>query len=327
MGRGLGMAMVAVVCVAGSSAEPARKVDPARISIAPKGRVKLTESLAPREKRDLPYTFTNTSASPISLRVLDLSPGVTVSGPALERPLKAGESVALTMHVDADGWVGWQRRNVKLITDDPKQGQYFLPVEMTIRPDLTVENPRLNFGVVRSYEHPQIAFRFTRETGDPTVIQLTSPLPDHLESSIEHKGNQTMLVLSLRPEKLAPGTRLGLETLQLTTNAPLQPRFTLYAEWEVRRTVEANPPRLTFLRPKPERQVLTLKRPDGRAFALKDARIEGEGFTLLEVPKGAKSKHRLTILRTASSECHAMLHLHFVDDDEKLDVPVAYLPA
>lgn len=300
--------------------------DPPRLSVEPRGRLKIPGTLGPREKKVLTYTFTNTSAAPISLRALDLSPGVTVAGPVLQKPLAAGESATLTMTIDVTDFIGWQRRNVRLATDDPRQGDYLLPTEMTIRPDLTVDAGRKGFGQVGSHERPQLAFRFTRETGDPTLVRLVSPLPEYLQSEVETEGNITELRLVFDPSKVAPGVALGLETLQVETNAPHQPKFTLYAEWTLRRVVDAKPARLVFLDEKKPRLSLDLKRPDGKPFTIEVATVEGAGFTLTKVTKGAARKHRLVVQRNAEQETRAMLKLRFQGEDEILSVPLAYLP-
>lgn len=305
--------------------ETTRKVDPARLEISPKGRVKLP-SVGPREKKELVYTFTNISSAPIALRALDLAPGVTVDGPALRQPLLAGASATLTMTLDPADWVGVQRRNVRLKTDDPHQGEYYLPVEMTVRPDLTVDGERKGFGEVRSYETPQLKFLFTRETGDPTQVRLVSKLPDYLECELEVVKNTTELRLSLHPDKIAPGVSLGLETLQIETNAPHQPKFTLYVDWKLTHAVEATPARVVFLEPNQGSVSLQLKRRDGKAIAIEKLTVEGEGFQVTQASKGAAKTLRLRVQRKATQETKAILCIQFKGLDEILKVPLAYLP-
>ena len=306
-------------------AEPARKVDPARLEVSPKGRVQIP-SVGPREKKQLQYLFKNISTAPITLRTLDLAPGVTVEGPALQQPIGAGASAALTMTIDATDWVGWQKRNVRLATDDPKQGEYFLPVEMTVRPDLTVDGERKTFGDVKSHETPQVKFIFTRETGDPTQIRLVSKLPDYLEAEWESAKNITELRLSFHSGKVAPGVALGLETLQIETNAPHQPKFTLYVDWMLKRAVEATPARVVFLDTRTLISTLRLRRRDGKALAIEKMAIEGDGFKVTPASKEPAEELQLRIHRTAAREGKAMLILHFVGEAEVLKVPLAYLP-
>lgn len=306
-------------------AQTSPQVDPARLEIAPKGLIKLP-SLGPREKKTLTYTFKNISATPISVRAVDLAPGVAVEGSVLQRPIPAGASATLEMTLDPTDWVGWQRRNVKLLTDDPRQGHYFLPVELTVRPDLTVDAERKSFGAVFSHESPQLRFLFTRETGEPTRIRLVSELPDYLESEMEVAKNTTELRLCLRPGKVAPGVGLGLETLRIETSAPRQPRFTLYVDWTLKRLVEADPARVVFLDPLQEEAPLQLKRRDGQPFAIERADVEGEGFSVSRPPQGAAPHHRLHIHRKAAQEAKAMLSLRFKGETEVLKVPLVYLP-
>lgn len=306
--------------------QTARKFDSARLEVTPRGRVKIP-SVGPREKKVLIYTFKNISAAPIALRAVDLSPGVTVEGPALQQPIAAGASAALDMTIDATDWVGWQRRNVRLMTDDPRQGEYFLPVEMTVRPDLTVDAERKGFGIVKSHETPQLRFVFTRETGEPTQIRLVSKLPDYLESEQEGVKNTTEFRLLFHPQKVAPGVELGLETIQIETNAPHQPKFTLYADWTLKRAVEANPARVVFLDPRRTVSVLRLKRPDGKPFSIEKMDIDGDGFAVQAVTKGAATRHRLRVRCNTTRETKAMLSLRFKGEQEVLKVPLANLPS
>ena len=303
-------------------------VDPARLEIAPKGR-RHVGSIGPREKQQLVYTFTNISTAPIALRVGDLSPGVTVQGPALDKPIGPKASVTLTMTIDPTDFVGVQRRNVRLLTDDPKQGQYLLPVEMRVRPDLTVDLERKSFGEVAPHESPVRAFVFKRETDDPLMVRLTSPLPDYLEQETETNPatRTTELRFTLRPHKIAPGVQLGLETLQVETNAPKQPTFTLYLDWKLRKPVEATPPRLVFLDAAARELKLELRSSTGKPFVIQTAQIEGDGFGLAPLPTESALTHKLSITRQTEAEAKALLVLHFVGQEEALQVPLAYLPA
>ncbi len=305
---------------------PVQAIDPPRLAITPKGRVPIG-SVGPMEKKTLAYTFQNTSATPISLRVGDLSPGVTVQGPALEKPIGPHESASLTMAIDPTDFVGTQRRSVRLITDDPRQGKYQLPVEMIVRPDLTVDQARKSFGEIASHESPQLSFLFTRESDLPLQVHLVTPLPDYLEQEIETGAHRAELRLTFRPGKVAPGIALGLETLVIESNAPHQPRFTLYADWKLRRPVEATPSRLVFLEAQVKELPLALKSRDGRPFSIQSALIEGEGFALAPRSQTAAPEQKLGILRTGETEARALLVLRFEGQEESLKVPLAYLPA
>jgi len=309
-----------------ASEAPALTVDPARLEVIPPGRIRVG-SVGPTEKKTLAYTFRNISAAPISLRVGDLSPGVTVQGPALEKPIGAKESAALSMTIDPTDFVGVQRRNVRILTDDPKQGRYMLPVEIVVRPDLTVDQERKSFGDIASHESPQVSFTFLRETDTPLQLRLVSPLPDYLEQEWSSEAKRAELRLTFRPTSVAPGTKLGLETLVVESNAPHQPRFTLYLDWKLRRPVEAAPSRLVFLNPTDKVLGFSLKGRDGQPFTLLDAVIEGQGFTLEPLPKGPATEHKLRVLRSVDTEAKAMLVLRFEGQEETLKVPLAYLPA
>jgi hypothetical protein len=304
----------------------AQAVAPPRLEITPKGRIALG-SVGPRETKTLAYTFRNISPMPIALRVGDLSPGVTVQGPALEKPIGPNQSASLSMFLDPTDSLGVQRRSVRLLTDDPKQGAYLLPVEMTVRPDLTVDQERKSFGTIGTHESPQIGFAFTRESGIPLQVRLITPLPEYLEQEVVAGSKTAELRFTFRPGKVEPGTLLGLETLVVEANAPLQSRFTLYLDWKLRRPVEAIPSRLVFLEAAVQGLDLSLKRQDGQPFAIQSALIEGKGFALQSLPTGPGPEHQLRVLRTGNSQAKALLILHFEGQEESLAVPLAYLPS
>ncbi|MGA2083340.1 MAG: hypothetical protein ABSH53_22430 [Holophaga sp.] len=181
------------------TAAPApRPFAPARLKIEPPGRVDLGET-GPLEPKTQAYVFTNTSAAAIALRILDRSPGVTVAGPALERPIPPSASAGLVLRVDPAGWVGPQSRNVRLGTDDPGQGDYYLPVRLRVRPDLTVDGVRRRFGDVGVQESPQAVFTFRRETGQPLALRVMSDLPPYLECEVRPQGACARLACTFSP--------------------------------------------------------------------------------------------------------------------------------
>lgn len=301
-------------------------VEAARLEITPKGRLKVG-SVGPREKKTLAYTFRNISAAPISLRVSELSPGVTVKGPALDSPIAPQASATLSLTLDPTDFVGVQRRSVRLLTDDPRQGQYLLPIEMTVRPDLTIDQEKKSFGDIGPHESPELSFRFTRESGLPLQIKLLTPLPPYLEREWESRANTAELRFIFRPKQVEPGVQLGLETLVVETNAPQQPRFTLYIDWKLRQPIEAKPTRLVFLDATTRRLELGLKSRNGESFRIQSAVIEGEGFSVESLPTGSAREHTLSLLRSTETEAKAMLVLRFSHQAELLKVPLAFLPA
>ena len=299
---------------------------PPRLRIEPAGRVDLGE-LGPLEHAERRYRLHNLSAAAISLRLLDLSPGVTVAGPALDQPIPAHGSAGLVLHVDPAGWAGPQARNVRLGTDDPGQGSYHLPLRMSVRPDLTVDRERGSFGDVDAQERPELVFTLARETGEPLAVRVATALPDYLTCELRPEGPRARLVCRFRPDRVEPGMRLGLERIRLETNAPLQPRFDLYLEWRLHHAVEASPARLVFLEPRPDTLRLRLKARAGTPFRIVGAELAGDGFEVAELPVAAAPEQILTLRRTARAATRAMLVLRLSGVAEPLRVPVAYLPS
>lgn len=299
---------------------PEHKVAPPRVSIAPAGRVDLG-SLGPKEVKRVSYTFTNTSEAPISFRVLDTSPGVVAQGPLLTAPIPPKGQATLDVQVDPTDWVGHQKRNIRLGTDDPTQGFYLLPMAYFARPDLTVDAEKKGWGTVAPHESPALVFTFKRETELPIQLKVEGKLPPHLEVELEPGKGQTELRLVLHPEKLEPGVRVGLEMVKVSTNAPHQPSFTLYADWRVKWPVDANPQRLVFLDAKETRRTLKLESTQATPIRILSAHIEGQGFKLAE-----RGKDSLTLLRTGKSPAKALLWIEVEGNGSPLKVPLAYLP-
>jgi len=303
-----------------------RPFAPARLKIEPPGRVDLGET-GPLEPKTQAYVFTNTSAAPIALRVLERSPGVTVAGPALERPIPPSASAGLVLRVDPAGWVGPQSRNVRLGTDDPGQGGYYLPVRLRVRPDLTVDGVRRRFGDVGVQESPQAVFTFRRETGQPLAVRVASDLPPYLACEVRPQGACARLACTFRAARVPAGMRLGLERIRVETNAPLQPGFDLYLEWRVHHAIEPDPPRVVFQDPAPDTLELRLASRAGTPFRILRAQLDGAGFQLGPVPEGEAPEQILRIRRTASAPARAMLVLRCSGLEEALEVPVAYAPS
>jgi len=304
---------------------PAVEVDPPRLRIEPAGKVDLG-SLGPRERKRQRYTFTNVSGAPLALRVFDLAPGVTVDGPALRQPILPGAGAVLDVWVDATDWVGFQPRNIRLGTDDPRQGAYYLPTRMVVRPDLTVDPARLDFGEVRVPSSPRGTFRFRRETGTPVVLRVTQPLPPYLV--LEQEGGQGAASLSfaLRTRQVPPGATMGFERIQVATNAPLEPRFDLYLSWHLRRPIDPAPSRVVFQNARDRSLPVRLTALSGQPFRIQKAQVEGPGFEVDLPSATAGPLQEVTVIRTAQAAARAMLVLTFEGDFEPLKVPLAYLP-
>ena len=317
----LGLVLGSVLLAWGAS--PAA-CDPPRLRIEPAGEVDLG-SLGPRENRLQRYYFRNLSTTPIALRVFDLSPGVTVAGLALERPIPAGSSQALDLSVDPSGWSGFQVRNVRLGTDDPGQGNYYLPIRMLVRADLAVDGERRDWGDVAVPGSPEQSFLFKRESGAPVVLRVLSNLPPYLELRREDGAGSARLVFTLRSGRVPPGVRLGFEQVQVETNDPLEPHFDLYLAWKVHHPVEAAPSRVVFRKPE-QRRPLTLNAEDHKPFQLLAAQVDGAGFRVEGPVQFGREGMELTVTRTAEGPARAMLVLTFLGDPDPLWVPLAYLP-
>ena len=314
-----------LLSVGAQAADAPAPFAPPRLRIEPGGKQNLGE-VGPREIRSQRYTFTNVSEAPIALRVLDLSPGVTLEGPALKGPLPAHATAEVTLALDPSDWVGRQSRNVRLGTDDPHQGSYFLPLEVVVRPDLTVDGDRRDLGEVQVPANPQAVFTFTRETGEALVLRIPQTLPPYLEMELQQGRNTAAVVLTLKTDRVAPGALLGVECLKVATNAPLQPAFNLYLSWKLRYPVEASPSRVVFTTKAKQVSILKLKARSGKPFRIMKAEVEGQGFRVARLPLRAAIEHDLIIYRTAVAQARAMLVVHVQGDEAPLKVPLAYFP-
>lgn len=298
--------------------------DPPRLRIDPPGRIDLG-SLGPRERRRQDYRLRNLSGAPIALRILDLPPDLRVAGPALAAPIPPGAEAGLELTLDAAGSAGYLARAARLGTDDPRQGDYYLPVEAEVRPDLTVDGARRDFGDPLPHESPRVVFRFVRETGEPVLLRLEGSLPPYLEADLRPSGAQAELGFTFRPARVEPGIRLGLERVRVASNAPRQPAFDLYLTWRLHHPVEADPPRLVFQRGGPAQRDLRLTATQGVPFRLRGVAVEGGAFTAEPGEERRDREQTVRVRRTSAATARAMLVLHFEGQPEPLRVPLVYL--
>lgn len=282
-------------------------------------------SVGPREVRRIAYRLENLSPQPLSFTLQDASEGLSLVEGDPVSPLPPGASRDLVFQLDPSGHAGYQRRSARLVPDDPGQPRFVFRMDLTVRADLTVDAPRKSFGPVAPHEHPELVFSFKRETGEPLILNLEGTTPPYLEAEIAPAGKGAAdLRLTFRPERLEPGVHLGLETLRITTNAPLQPAFTLYADWTLDLPIRPEPARVVFLEPIAAAQSLKLSARNGKPFRLRGARVEGQGFTVGPLPKAA-AVQRLQVLRTAAGPAQAVLVIE-VEGQPDLRVPLAYRP-
>jgi len=282
-------------------------------------------SIGPREVRELTYRLENVGDRPLRFRLEGQSESFKLVGGELDTPLPPQTSRALTFRLDPTGSVGYQRRHAKLVPDAPDQPTFLFRVDMTVRPDLTVDASTKSFGRVAPHERPELTFTFRRETEEPLVLTFTETPPKHVETELlPVSRGQVELRVVLHPERLDPGVHLGLETLRLQSNAPLQPSFTLYVDWKLGLPVRPEPSRIVFLREVPKPMTLRLVAEDGKPFRIRKARIEGNGFALEPLPKPGPVQ-RLTIHRAGRGPAEALLVLEG-DSFGELKVPLAHRP-
>jgi len=298
-------------------------VPPARIEITTPFPVHLG-SVGPREIREAPFGLRSTHDRPFSFRVLDVSLGVSPDPATLAEPMKPGETRTILIKIDPSGLEGYIKGAVRLGTDDPGQPNYILRFDMVVRPEVAVDSARKSLGEVAPHERPEASFRFTREGGEPLKVALAGVAPAHLDAELLHEGATADLRLTLRPERLEPGTTAGLDVLKVTTNGPRQPEFTLYLDWRIATPVVATPSRLVFSDLKTNLKGLELTARDGRAFRILKTEIQGKGFELLDGPGPEAARHVLRVRRRGQSR-EGMLLIHCSNLDGPLKVPLRFL--
>lgn len=295
--------------------------DSFRFVVRPWGRVELG-SVGPREKTSRTWELENLSAKPITFQVADLSPGVIVMGDPFKEPVPAHGKRAFTIQVDATDWEGYQRRAIRLVSDDPTQPTYKVLFDMTVRPDLTVDTVQKKLGGVAPYESPQAVFHFKRETGDPLELKLASQLPAYVEPELVPMGASGELRLTLRASKVPAGQLSGLELVKVATNAPKQPTFDLYLDWSISLPVQPLPSRLVFDDPKVRDLKLTLR--GAKAFTVTTADLQAAGFKLGALPRKAAKKQVLTLHRDRDDAKDGLLVLTFSGVEDPLKIPVIW---
>ncbi len=295
--------------------------DAYRFVVRPWGRVELG-SVGPREKVERTWELENRSDKPIAFQVSDLSPGVIVEGDPFKEPIPAHGKRAFTLQVDATDWEGYQRRAIRLVSDDASQPTYKVLFDMTVRPDLTVDGVTKKLGGIAPYESPQAVFTFKRETGDPLELKVASKLPPYVEPEIVPKGASGELRLTLRASKVPVGQLAGLEVVKVTTNAPRQPTFDLYLDWSIHLPVMPSPSRLVFDDPKVTTLLLTLT--GEKPFTVKAADLQAQGFKLDALPTGEAKTQTIRLHRTAKDARDGLLVLTLTGVEDPLKIPVIW---
>jgi hypothetical protein len=296
---------------------------PPRLEIQPAG-VQRLGSIGPREKRVLEYRIRNLSALPIRLNPEDIPSGLKAEGPALVQPIEAGASAELRVELDASEQQGWYRRRIKLRTDDPRQGFYVLPLEATIRPDLSVDASRKRFPLIQDGRISRLVFTFVRETGAPLALKQVEEPAAYVKAVIQEQGARAELRLEIDPAALPPGRKEGLEILKVKAQVPGQEDWTLYAAWERVPLLLCSPERLVF-RGKDQLE-LTFRKAEGAAFEIGEARILGDDFEILERSRGGAADHRILLQRKRKADSRGELRIRLRDMDTELVFPVANLP-
>jgi len=307
-------------------AQQAAKPDP-----VPPSRIEMTTpfpvhlgSVGPRELREAVYGIRSTHDRPFRFRLLDLSLGTSLDEAQFVDPMQPGEIRMVRVKVNPTGMVGFNQGAVRLGTDDPTQPYYILRFDLEVRPEVAVDRERKSLGEVSPHESPELRFRFTREGGDPLKLVLASVIPPYFEAELVHEGAAADLRLTLRPDRLKPGTAAGLEVIKVATNGPQQPLFTLYLDWRIATPVIPTPTRLVFTDLKTTLLGLDLTARDGKPFRVTKAEILGQGFELIDLPGIESVRQTLSVRRTGHNP-EAILVLECSNLEGPLKIPLRFL--
>ncbi len=298
-------------------------VPPAQITLTTPFPVHLG-SVGPREAKTAVFGIKSLARHPFRLRVMDLSPGLSLDEPQLEAPLRPGEVRRLRVRVDPTGLEGPIRGAIRLGTDDPAQPFYILRYDMTVRPAVEVDATRQDLGAVAPYESPSAVYRFRREDGEPLRLALEALLPPYLQAAVSPTGGGAEVRVTLRPARLPPGVLSGLEILQVATHVPRHPRYALTLAWHLALPVRPSPSRLVFDDLDTLELPLELTSRNGRPFRISGASVEGRGFALA-APAGPAAPRQVLRIRRTGTEPSALLVLHIAGQDAPLRVPLLFL--
>lgn len=278
--------------------------------------------VGPREVRTLSYEVINQSDKPIAFKLGDLAVGTTVEAASLATPLAPGDRRKISMTINPEGWVGYQRRAARLEPDDAAEPRFVLKTDMTVRPDLTVDATRKELGAVAAHESLETTFSFKRETGDPLELKLLSTPAPYLEAEASTQAGAGELRLTLRPTLLKGGQASGLEILKVATNAPLQKEFILYLSWRLKLPVELEPARLAFDSLKDRHASLTLR--SDKPFRLESIAFDTRAYVLAGQTHGEAKEHRITLFRKGLPKAESPLTLRLSGLAEPLVIPILF---
>lgn len=278
--------------------------------------------VGPREKRQVSCTVVNQSDKPLTFKLGDLAVGTTVEASSLATPLAPGDRRTVTMTVDPTGFVGYQRRAARLEPDDPAEPRFVWRVDMTVRPDLTVDATRKDLGALAAHESVEGVFTFKRETGEPLELKLLTTPPPYLDAEVVTRGAGGELRLTLRAPALKGGQASGLEILKVATNAPMQKEFLLYLNWKLKRPVELEPARLAFDSLTERHASLTLRAE--RPFRIESMDFDHAAFELAGQTHGEALEHRITLFRKGIPKPESPLTLKLSGHAEPLVVPILF---
>lgn len=278
--------------------------------------------VGPRDSRTVTYTVINQSDKPITFKLGDLAVGTTAEVKELSTPLAPGDRRTVSLTFSTEGFVGYQRRAARLEPDDPAEPRFVARVDMTVRPDLTVDATRKELGAVAAHESVESVFTFKRETGDPLELKLLSKVPPYLDADLSTQAAGGELRLTLRPSRLQGGQASGLEIFKVATNAPLQKEFVLYLGWKLKLPVELEPARLAFDSLKERHASLTLR--SDKPFRIESLEFDHKAYVLAGQTHGELKEHRITLFRKGIPRAESPLTLRLSGVPDPLIVPILF---
>jgi hypothetical protein len=263
------------------------------------------------------FKVSNVGSAPLTIKSLIPSCGCTAT--VMEKNLLLpGEETSIDAAFNPAGMRGAVQKSIQVISNDPTNPTVTLTFRAEVVLEIVPSTTSLYFLNVPRNSPRKTQIQLASGNGEPVVItQIESTGTPYLTGTWKNEGQTAAVEVLFDPAKISAQQRRGNEVLRIGTTHRRVPTVEIYATWELRPVITAEPQRIYFVDSpgKALRDRLILKHLDGKPFTVRSAECRNPQITVEGLGRRAAQQELQVILSASSKKGTLQERLVLLTDD------------
>jgi Protein of unknown function (DUF1573) len=235
--------------------------------------------ISPDKKVAAKYKVTNTGNAFLNITQVRPSCGCTYTMLG-KWSLAPGEATEIEAMFDPKGVKGLVRKSIEVVCNDPKTPNISLSLEADVVQEIMPSVEAVYFHSAPKTLPARSQVRYVSGNGEPVqLVDVKAPGAPFLTFSYRSEGKDLVMEVAFDGRKVPAGQLRGVETASVRFTNPRMSQLPLNIQWDLKPTITPSPAEVVFqgAAGKEQRQKLTLKQADGKAFRVLSARPSLQG--------------------------------------------------